>query len=572
MIVFKKIRWSNFLSTGQNPTEIDLSTTTTTLITGENGAGKSTLLDALTFALYGKPYRTVNKPQLINSVNEKDCMVELSMSIGTDEYFVRRGLEPAVFEITKNGEVLNQDAKSKDYQKMFEEQILRQTHKAFCQVAILGSANYTAFMELSAADRRSVVESILDINIFSQMNTLLKGKQSQTKEELGIVEADIGVLKEKIKINEKYLSSKEKDNDRRVEEYIKDIERCEKDEGILLSNIGEQHEELKKLFAAIEDKDNISKNISSLSTINRQLKNKIKSLVGEVEFYAKNDTCPTCTQKIDVSFKEKVTKAKSEKITDVQTAIVEVEEQALKTEERTKEIDSVLSKIRAVEVAISDMNSSVRSTISTKKKLQTQVENCKKSKSNEDLADEEELAKLKLQLEEIEADRKSLVENQYYYGIAYTLLKDSGIKSKIIKQYVPVINQIINKYLNQMGLFVSFHLDEEFNETIKSRYRDNFTYASFSEGEKRKIDLSLLFAWRAIAGMKNSINTNLLIMDEVLDGSLDDSSVESFLEILKNLNPNINIFVISHKPKELLESKFQRHIQFAKKGNFSTKL
>jgi DNA repair exonuclease SbcCD ATPase subunit len=572
MITFNKIRWSNFLSTGQYPTEVDLTSANTTLITGENGAGKSTLLDALTFALFGKPYRNINKPQIVNSVNEKNCIVELEFDIAADKYKVRRGLEPALFEIFKNGEIINQDAKSKDYQRMFEEQILRQTYKSFCQVAILGSANYTAFMELTAADRRAVVESILDINIFSQMNALLKTKQSQVKEELTIMEADLTVLREKIKLNEKYLQSREKDTDHKIDDYKEEITRCKEDETRLLADIQTLREEISVLVETITDTDTVNKTIYDLSSINRQLKSKIKTLESEVDFYNKNDTCPTCIQKIDDTFRKNIITTKNNKISEVGKAVEDIAEQSENTSKRLQEIQAISVKIKSLEGKVSDMSASLRSTEVTRKKFERLLTESETSKATEDKSEENALVELRKQLEEMEAERKEMVENQYYYGVAANLLKDSGIKSRIIKHYIPIINQIINRYLNQMGLFVSFNLDEEFKETIKSRHRDTFTYASFSEGEKRKIDLSLLFAWRAIAGIKNSINTNLLIMDEVLDGSLDDSSVESFLDILKNMNSAINIFVISHKPKELLESKFQRHIQFAKKGNFSARV
>jgi len=572
MITFNKIRWSNFLSTGQYATEIDLTSANTTLITGENGAGKSTLLDALTFALFGKPYRNINKPQVVNSVNEKNCLVELEFDIASDKYKVRRGLEPALFEIYKNGQVLNQDAKSKDYQRMFEEQIIRQNYKSFCQVAILGSANYTAFMELTAADRRAIVESILDINIFSQMNALLKTRQSQVKEELSIMEADLTVLREKIKLNEKYLQNREKDNDRKIEEYKEEIERCKQDEDQLRKDIEVIRAEVSTLVETITDTDTVNKTINDLSSINRQLKGRIKTLQSEVEFYEKNDTCPTCIQKIDDSFRKGIISTKTKKIEEVNKAVDDIAEQSSDTAKRLTEIQEVSTKIRSLESRVSDMSASLRSTENTRKKFERMLNETEIAKASEDKTDETALEDLRKQLEEMESERKDLVENQYYYGVASNLLKDSGIKSRIIKHYIPIINQIINRYLNQMGLFVSFNLDEEFNETIKSRHRDTFTYASFSEGEKRKIDLSLLFAWRAIAQIKNSIHTNLLIMDEVLDGSLDDASVESFLDILKNMNSAINIFVISHKPKELLESKFERHMQFAKKGNFSVRV
>jgi DNA repair exonuclease SbcCD ATPase subunit len=569
MIKFKQIRWSNFLSTGQYSTTIDLCSASTTLISGENGAGKSTLLDALTFALYGKPYRNINKPQLVNSVNEKDCLVELDFEIGSDKYQIRRGLEPAVFEIFKNTKLIDQDAKSKDYQKQFEEQVLKMNYKAFCQVVILGSANYVPFMRLTAAERRAVVEAILDINIFSIMNGLLKGKLSKLKEELAITEADVNVEREKVRLNLKYLENKGKDIKHIADQCRADISNCDEDEEILLRNIKEVDTEIISKHELITDSDTVSKSINDLATIHRQLKSKVKSLTNEVDFYNKNDSCPTCSQDINPQFKTLMVENKTNKSQEVQEAVTDIEDSMRQANERVEQINQVLKEIRSLETKRSQASASLESTIASRKKLETRLAKLENEKQEETHADEKELTILQERLRELEDTKKEMLDDQYYLGIAAALLKDSGIKSRIIKHYIPIINQIINRYLNQMGLFVSFNLDEEFNETIKSRHRDVFTYSSFSEGEKRKIDLALLFAWRTIATLKNSLDTNLLIMDEVLDGSLDDASVESFLEILKSLGDSTNAFVISHKPKELLESKFVNHITFAKKNNFS---
>jgi DNA repair exonuclease SbcCD ATPase subunit len=569
MIKFKQIRWSNFLSTGQYPTTVDLCAATTTLISGENGAGKSTLLDALTFALFGKPYRNINKPQLVNSVNEKNCLVELEFEIGSDKYLIRRGLEPALFEIFKNSKLIDQDAKSKDYQKQFEEQILKMNYKAFCQVVILGSANYVPFMRLTAAERRAVVESILDINIFSVMNTLLKGKLSKLKEELAITEADTNVEREKVRLNQKYLENKGKDTNLASDQCRADIAKCDEDEALLVAAIGKLDSEIAGKHELIADSDTVSKSVNDLSAIHRQLKGKVKSITNEIDFYNKNDSCPTCSQNIDPQFKTTMVENKTKKGREIQEAVKDIEDSMQKANERVDQINTVLGEIRSLETKRSQASASLQSTMSSRKKLQTRLGELENAKRQETDADEKELVKLQESLRELEDTRKEMVDDQYYLGIASTLLKDSGIKSRIIKHYIPVINQIINKYLNQMGLFVSFNLDEEFNETIKSRHRDIFTYSSFSEGEKRKIDLALLFAWRTIASLKNSLDTNILIMDEVLDGSLDDASVESFLEILRGIGGGTNAFVISHKPKELLETKFTSHLTFVKKNNFS---
>lgn len=569
MIKFKQIRWSNFLSTGQYATTVDLCAANTTLISGENGAGKSTLLDALTFALFGKPYRNINKPQLVNSVNEKACLVELELEIGPDKYVIRRGLEPAIFEIYKNSKLVDQDAKSKDYQKMFEEQVLKMSYKAFCQVVILGSANYVPFMRLTAAERRAVVEAILDINIFSTMNTLLKGKLSKLKEELSITEADTNVEREKVRLNLKYLENKDKDSTVAADQCRADIGKCTEDEEVLIAAIARLDKQIAERHEQITDSDTVSKSINDLGAIHRQLKGKIKTITNEIEFYQNNDSCPTCSQHIDPIFKSNVVDTKTKKSKEIGEAVMDIQDSMTKANERLAEINGILGEIRGLETKRSQASASLQATVSNRKKLEGRLTELETTKRAQGDADEKELAKLQEGLRELEDTRKEMVDDQYYYGIASALLKDSGIKSRIIKHYIPVINQIINRYLNQMGLFVSFNLDEEFNETIKSRHRDIFTYSSFSEGEKRKIDLALLFAWRTIASLKNSLDTNLLIMDEVLDGSLDDASVESFLEILRGIGGGTNAFVISHKPKELLESKFTSHITFIKKNNFS---
>jgi DNA repair exonuclease SbcCD ATPase subunit len=569
MIKFKQIRWSNFLSTGQYPTKVDLCASNTTLISGENGAGKSTLLDALTFALFGKPYRNINKPQLVNSVNEKNCLVELDMEVGTDVYLIKRGLEPALFEIYKNGKLVDQDAKSKDYQKQFEEQVLKMNYKAFCQVVILGSANYVPFMRLPAAERRAVVESILDINIFSVMNGLLKGKLSKLKEELAITDADVNVEREKVRLNQKYLENKGKDTNIAADQCRADISKCDEDEETLVKAIDELDTQIAAKHELIIDSDTVSKSINDLTAIHRQLKGKVKSISNEIDFYNKNDSCPTCSQNIDPQFKTLTVENKAKKSQEIQEAVIDIEDSMQKANERVTKITRVLGEIRSLETKRSQTSASLQSTISNRKKMQTRLAEFENTKREQGDADEKELTKLQESLRELEDTRKEMVDDQYYLGIASALLKDSGIKSRIIKHYIPVINQIINRYLNQMGMFVSFNLDEEFNETIKSRHRDIFTYSSFSEGEKRKIDLALLFAWRTIASLKNSLDTNILIMDEVLDGSLDDASVEAFLEILRAIGGGTNAFVISHKPKELLESKFTSHLTFTKKNNFS---
>jgi len=568
MIRFKKLRWRNLLSTGQYFTEVDLAKTDTTLICGENGAGKSTMLDALCFVLFGKPYRNINIPQLVNTINQKDSLVEIEFTIGKDEYKVIRGLSPKVFEVHKNGKLIDQDAKSKDYQRMFEEQILRMTYKSFCQVIILGSANYVPFMRLTAAERRSIVETILDINVFSTMNTLLKGKVSQSREELTEVESKLTVIKERISLQKRYIEDRAKDESDLVEKYRGEIKEAEDKVTVLEEEITVLREKIELHLGEIEDKDSVEKTKNNLESVQRQLNSKTKSIVGNIKFYEENDSCPTCSQHIEQEFKDSMSTTLNTKKQEVEKAITDISTSLSDNAKRLEKIASTIRVLKITEGAINERKSELSGHRKFIDKTKQKMEESKASKKD-DTKEQEALAVLAKEEEENVSNRKELVDTQHYYGVAATLLKDSGIKSRIIKHYIPIINKVINQYLTQMGLFVNFQLDEEFNETIMSRHRDSFTYASFSEGEKKKIDLALLFAWRTIAQMKNSVSTNLLILDEVLDGSLDDAACESFLDLLKGLDENTNVFVISHKPKELLESKFSRILTFVKKNNFS---
>jgi DNA repair exonuclease SbcCD ATPase subunit len=568
MIKFKKLKWRNLLSTGQYFTEINLVKTDTTLICGENGAGKSTMLDALCFVLFGKSYRSVNIPQLVNTINQKDLLVEIEFNIGQDDYKVVRGLVPKVFEVYKNGKMIDQDAKSKDYQRMFEEQILRMTYKAFCQVIILGSANYVPFMRLTAAERRSIVETILDINVFSTMNTILKSKVSQSRDELIEVEGKLSVIKERISIQKKYMDERSKDEKDLTEKYEAEIKEAEEKATILEGEISVLREKIDFHLADIVDKTTIEKTKNNLESVMRQLNSKTKNLNTSVDFYDKNDTCPTCTQHIEQEFKDSMIATLNTKKQEIEKAITNINTSLSDTDKQLEKIAGIIRIMKVTESAIQERKSELSGYRKFNEKT-TQKLNEAKSNTKDDTQEQETLAIYEGEEDEGISSRKDIIDTQHHYGIAATLLKDSGIKSRIIKHYIPIINKIINQYLTQMGMFVNFNLDEEFNETILSRHRDSFTYASFSEGEKKKIDLALLFAWRSIAQMKNSVSTNLLMLDEVLDGSLDDAACESFLDILEGIDTDTNVFVISHKPKELLESKFSRILTFVKKNNFS---
>jgi DNA repair exonuclease SbcCD ATPase subunit len=565
MITFKKIRWKNFISTGNNFTELSLTDASTTLISGENGSGKSTLLDALTFALFNKPYRNINLPQLTNSVNEKDCVVELEFSDEKNEYKIVRGQSPKIFEIWKDDKLLDQEAKARDGQKILEEQILHMSYKSFCQVVILGSANYIPFMRLPAAERRAVVESILDIGVFSVMNTLLKERTSQIKEESVQIDTQLAIAKERVKNQRKIIEDERKrtlsDKAWETQEVDRTNEEIEKHR----KEIESMTKTIETMFESISDKDSISKKREECIALRGTIEKKIASLKKEVQFYESNNKCPTCSQSIDEEFKKSTVQSKRNKSENLNDGLSELMVKYKEVDDRLNTITDVLLEISSLQSLIHKKTSDIDSLNDYIGKVRGRGGDTTKL-----IQEENELSRLETEESEVLDSKRELVEDNHYLGLASILLKDGGIKKKIIKHYIPVINRTINKYLSMMNFFVNFNLDDEFNETIKSRHRDVFTYASFSEGEKRKIDLALLFAWRAMAEIKNSLSTNLLILDEVLDGSLDDTSTEAFLEIMNGMRGhNVNVFVISHKSKEVLQDKFERHVQLSKKGNYS---
>jgi len=565
MITFKKIRWRNFISTGNTFTELSFTDTSTTLISGENGSGKSTLLDALTFALFNKPYRNINLPQLTNSVNEKECVVELEFTDGKSEFKVIRGQSPKVFEIWKDGKLLDQEAKARDGQRILEEQILRMNYKSFCQVVILGSANYIPFMRLPAAERRSVVESILDIGVFSIMNVLLKERVSQNKEESTQVDTQMALARERVKNQKKIIEDERKrcqsDKDWETAEIDKTNQAIAKVNG----EMGGLLTRIESMLETVGDKSTITKQREKFILLRGQIERKVSNLRKEVEFYQNNNTCPTCSQALEETLKHTAIETKSKKVDEFDIALKELQDKLKETEDRLDTINDTLLEVASLQSLVSKKTSDIESLNSYITKVRGRGGDTTKL-----LTEEAALQTLMSAEEEVLESKKELVEENHYMGLAAVLLKDGGIKKKIIKHYIPVINRTINKYLSMMNFFVNFNLDDEFNETIKSRHRDIFTYASFSEGEKRKIDLALLFAWRAMAEIKNSLSTNLLILDEVLDGSLDDTSTEAFLEIVNGMRgQGVNVFVISHKSKEVLQDKVERHVQMAKVGNFS---
>lgn len=568
MIIFKSIKWKNFLSTGNTFTEIDFLKANTTLINGSNGAGKTTLLDALCFVLFGKPYRNINIPQLVNSINEKDLRVEIEFNVEQTEYKIIRGLAPKIFEIYKNGTLINQDAKSKDYQQMFETQILKMNYKSFCQVVILGSTNYTPFMRLSAADRRAIVESLLDINIFSTMNTILKGKMSTLKDEMKEIDMSVKLLKQEQDSQEKFIENLKNNSKSTLEKHSVELKNSMNQISELTEDIQNLNNRLTEYSESIADSANTNKSKTKLILLQDQIEVNVKAAQKSLKFYETNNTCPTCSQNIEEQVKCKHIEEKTNAIAEYTNGLTELEQKIKDIDNELIKIEIANKKILNLEKEISSKNSLLVSTTKYMKKIQSEIDELNQDKENIE-KEEQLLTDIRSKWNDANEKRKMLLEDSYYYTLISSLIKDGGIKAKIIKHYLPIMNKIINNYLSHMNFFVKFELNENFEESIKSRHRDDFTYDSFSEGEKRKIDLALLFAWRATAQLKNSVNCNLMIFDEVLDGSLDDSSIESFLDILKGLKKTSNIIVISHKPKELLQDKFENHITFIKKNNFS---
>ena len=565
MIIFKHVRWKNFLSTGNNFTEIQLDRSTTTLIVGENGAGKSTVLDALCFGLFNKPFRNISKKQLVNSVNTGASVVEVEFSIGTKEVKVVRGIKPNIFEVWVNGNMINQDANARDYQKHLEQQIMGLNYRSFTQVVILGSSTFVPFMQLPTKARREVVEDILDIKIFSLMNFLLKNKTKELNDETRDVAYKFEMTKEKITLQEKFINQvvnnkseiiaesqqKVSDNDATIKTRKEDIVGLEQDKDELSYDAQER--------ARLEGK------ITKLGKTEAALQNRINSHARQIKFFKDNDECPTCEQSITDDTKQTQIATRTEKVGEITEGIQQLEN--LETAEKSK-LDVIITNLETIRKHDVEI-AKIRATITEMEKYNVKLRSDIQTYENGSISDEdkEKLAKLKGQLELVEEQRSKLTEDKFYVDVAKNLLQDSGIKTKIIKQYLPIMNKLVNTYLSSMDFFVNFNIDENFNETIKSRFRDEFSYASFSEGEKMRIDLALLFTWRAIAKMKNSTNTNLLILDEIFDSSLDGTGTDDFLKILDSFSDQ-NVFVISHK-QDMLFDKFRSIIKFEKVQNFS---
>ena len=565
-IHFKTVRWKNFLSTGDSFTEIALDQHPSTLIVGANGSGKSTMLDALSFALFGKPHRNINKPQLVNSINDKNCVVEVEFSVGPANFKIIRGLKPNVFEIYQDGTLVNQEAHSRDYQKVLEQNILKLNHKSFHQIVVLGSSSFVPFMQLPAQHRREVIEDLLDINIFTKMNAVLKERIAKHRETVSALTNDSKIISEKIKLQQNHIRSLEEmdkeheDKTReKIDQLMKEADLLGKQNEELAASISEKHETAKKALAKAQD---------SRHTIHAyavQIDKNINVVVKEAKFYEDNSACPTCTQPIEeVLKKEKILTCKS-KAKELAEGKTRASEELSKIEARITEINEVIVECNEANNRISSNNSAISQINKQIRGLEQDLSQKKSADANSAQQALQELTDESLVLSQ---KQSSLYEEGTYNQALSEMLKDSGIKTKVIRQYLPVMNRLINNYLNILDFFVSFTLDESFEESIKSRHRDDFSYASFSEGEKQRIDLALLFTWRQVARMKNSVSTNLLVLDETFDSSMDGEGVDNLIKILNSLEDGTNVFIISHKT-DALDGKFKSKLEFYKDKNFS---
>ena len=565
MILFKKLRWKNLLSTGNVFTEVTLNEHNTTLIIGENGAGKSTILDALSFALFSKPFRKVNKPQLINSITRKDLVVEIEFDINKIEYKIIRGIKPNIFELYQNSMLINQSAEMRDYQEILEKQILKINHKSFCQVVVLGSATFQPFMQLSAAHRREIIEDLLDLQIFTVMNGLLKDKVASNKDDIVQAEFDKRVVEGKIDLIKQHMQEQQSNNDTIIAEKTERLRETIDEMKTLngeIETIETRAAELAKQTANLES---LEKKVNKLDSLKHKIEANLEILKKEISFFTNHDNCPTCKQEIDVDFKCEAIDARNTNAIEIQDGLSKLTVEYDKTQ---AEIDNMLAINRQVRQLTMDAHvhtTKVNSLNTYVKQLKQEIASVQK---NVEEQDQSKLGPLLTEQKRVAKRLVTLDEQRNTYSAASVLLKDGGIKSKIIKQYIPIINKLINKYLSSMDFFVQFELDESFNETIKSRYRDAFSYSSFSEGEKMRINLAILFTWRAVAKLRNSINTNILIMDEVFDSSLDSNGTEEFMKILNTITTDTNTFIISHKTDQISD-KFNNVLKFEKHKNFS---
>jgi len=566
MIIFKKIRWRNFLSTGQHFTEVNFQTSNTNLIIGSNGAGKSTILDALTFVLFNKPFRKINKPQLVNTTNEKECLVEIEFSINSKEYKISRGIKPNIFDIIVDGETLNREADDRSMQKLLEENILKLNYKSFTQIVILGSSTFVPFMQLSSANRREVIEDLLDIRIFSTMNSLVKEKIKEEKSLIKTLNLKEESLLDKVKMQQEFIEELESRGKQQIESNIKKIDDI--DEEIVIATL-ENESKQKQLEEKIEQQGEVigaGDKLVKLNNLRGKISQKVSAITKEHKFFTENTVCPTCTQSIEEEFRLNRIEDAQNKAKELKDGYDQLEKTIEFEQERERQFNTLSQEITKLTHGISQNNTRTNLNRRQIRDLESEIQRITDQLANRN-TEHEKLAQLKESLQQTIEDLKTKKEQVVYYDFAHSLLKDDGVKTKIIKKYLPFINQQVNRYLQMMDFYINFHLDEEFNESVKSPIHEDFSYSSFSEGEKMRIDLALLFTWREVARVKNSTNTNLLIMDEVFDSSLDGFGTDEFLKIIRFIIKDANIFVISHKTD--MHDKFESVIKFDKIKGFS---
>jgi len=566
MIVFRYVRWKNLLSTGNYFTEIKLNNTSNTLVVGENGSGKSTMLDALCFGLFGKAFRNITKPSLLNSINNKDCVVEIEFDTGNKSYKIIRGIKPNIFEIWCDGVLVNQDAAARDYQEYLEKFIIKLNYKSFTQIVILGSASFVPFMQLSNSDRRAIIEDLLDIQIFSTMNGILKDKLSNNKDLTVSKKYEIDLAQQKHDMQEKHINELKQNNDDKVKEHEQEIANNQVTIQTLHNDIANLSSQVTTLQTEVESKTEVEDKVKKITKLESQIESNLSKFKKDITFFEHNDNCPTCRQAIELGFKQEELTSLHTKASECETGLKSIEQKLLDEQNRLNKITEVQKEVQSLQIKIATNNTTIIETNKYIGRLQKQIDDLKSVETTTD-KEQEQLKSLKESLLLLQNELKMLIDDKAYFEVASGLLKDTGIKTKIVKQYLPIINKLVNKYLASLDFFVNFNLDENFKETIKSRHRDEFTYNNFSEGEKQRIDMALMLTWRAVAKLKNSSNTNLLILDEVFDSSLDTNGTEELMKILRMFE-GVNLFVISHKG-DILVDKFSNVIRFEKVKNFS---
>ena len=566
MITFRYVRWKNLLSTGNYFTEVKLDNNTNTLVVGENGSGKSTMLDALCFGLFGKAFRNVNKPNLLNSINSKDCIVEVEFNTNNKSYKIIRGIKPNKFEIYCNNELVNQEAASRDYQEHLEKFILKLNYKSFTQIVVLGSASFTPFMQLKSGDRREIIEDLLDIQIFSTMNGLVKERLSNNKDLIAQKKHEIELATQKVELLKKHIVQLKQNNDEKVKQHESEIESNQSVVQTLHEELSGLAQDVSNLTEQVSGKIEVEDKVKKLGKLESQIESNLSKFSKDIRFFESNDSCPTCRQAIALGFKETELAGLADKVQKCEHGLSELEQKLNIEQQKLNVISEFQKQIQAKQVQIATKNTTITETNKYIAKLRKQIELLSDSATVTD-KEETELTIITQQLSDLGTNLRTLIDEKTYYEAASNLLKDTGIKTKIVKQYLPVINKLVNKYLASLDFFVNFNLDEAFRETIKSRHRDEFTYNNFSEGEKQRIDMALMLTWRAVAKLKNSSNTNLLILDETFDSSLDANGTEYLMNILHMLE-GVNLFVISHKG-DVLQDKFANVVRFEKVKNFS---